>query len=207
MKALIITAYIENINKIDLNQFNDYFVIAADGGYKLARDNNIKIDKIIGDMDSFDEDSSILPKDKTFFLPKEKDFTDTEAALDNLVKNNYDEIIILGGLGGRVDHTFGNIFLLNKYIDCNISIIDGKNIVKLYKAGSYKISKYKDFKYISLLPFSEKVENVNLEGCKYPIKNLTLTNASTLSISNEITSNEANLSFVNGYLLLVQATD
>ena len=79
----------------------DDLVIAADRGYTLAKDKNIKVDYVIGDFDS-----STKPSDaKVVSLNPIKDFTDTVAAIEMAKDMGYKSIIIYGGLGGRESHT------------------------------------------------------------------------------------------------------
>ena len=76
MKALIITAHIENQDKLKIRDDYD-MVICADAGYVRAKELSIKPDYLIGDYDS-----SALPKKEEYtnirVLPCEKDMTDSE---------------------------------------------------------------------------------------------------------------------------------
>ncbi len=86
------------------------FVIAADGGlaelYKLRR----VPDLILGDFDSYD---GALPEGVELLRhPVMKDATDMELAVREAIRRGAGEIVIYGGLGGRMDHTFANIQLL-----------------------------------------------------------------------------------------------
>lgn len=87
------------------------FVIASDSGLVAAEQYGAKPDIIIGDFDSI-PDMSLLekyPKEAIKTLPRDKDMTDTEAALDYArSKSSTDtSIILIGGSGGRVDHFLG----------------------------------------------------------------------------------------------------
>lgn len=221
--CLIITSYIENINNISLN-FDDFdTIICADKGYNHGISLGLKPQYVIGDFDSstlsYTEQINIQKQKKDHAtsykpikiikLPEEKDFTDTEAALDFAVKNGASYIIILGGLGGRFDHTMGNISLLSKYLthpDLTIYIQDGQNKIYLLSPGSYRIEK-NNFRYISFISFGEFVEKLTVTNVKYPLSNYFLKNNSTLCISNEILNDSCNLSFTSGKLLICQCND
>ena len=137
--------------------------------------------------------------------------TDTEAALDIAATKHPSSITILGGLGGRFDHTMGNIALLSKY-DLPIKIKDEKNSVTLLRPGKYFVAK-DDYKYISLVPFTPSVSGLSISGVKYTLKDAELTHDNTLGISNEITETSSNasltceISFKTGKLLVCQSND
>jgi thiamine pyrophosphokinase len=85
------------------------FTVAADSGLDAAEKAGIKPDFIAGDMDSLEDASrlSAYPPDKVVRHKHEKDHTDTELALFLAIENGCDEIWIIGGGGGRLDHLLG----------------------------------------------------------------------------------------------------
>lgn len=184
MKILIFTGYIPNINKIKINQEKYDFVIAADKGYEYALQIDVCPDLIIGDFDTAHFPTCTFTHSKLITLPAEKDMTDTEAALDIAATKHPSSITILGGLGGRFDHTMGNIALLSKY-DLPITIKDEKNSVTLLRPGKYFVAKT-EYKYLSLVPYSPAVSGLSVRGVKYPLEDAELTHNNTLGISNEI---------------------
>lgn len=217
MNILIFTGYIPNIEKIKINSKKFDFVISADKGYEYAFKLGISPDLIIGDFDTASLPAPIDAHTKVITLPAEKDMTDTEAALDIAATKQPASITLLGGLGGRFDHTMGNISLLYKY-DLPITIKDEKNSVKLLRPGKYFVEK-DEYKYISLVPFSASVSGLSISGTKYTLENATLTHGNTLGISNEIldiyqddklsgeSSPICEISFKNGGLLVCQSND
>ena len=217
MNILIFTGYIPNIEKIKINPREFDFVISADKGYEYASKLDISPDLIIGDFDTASLPASIDSQMKVITLPAEKDMTDTEAALDIAATKQPASITLLGGLGGRFDHTMGNIALLSKY-DLPITIKDEKNSVKLLRPGKYFVAK-DEYKYMSLVPFSPVVYGLSISGAKYNLKDATLTHDNTLGISNEIlgtsigndspsdTSPICEISFEEGELLVCQSND
>lgn len=203
MHILIITGYLPDIDNIHIEKKDFDYVITADRGHEYAEIFGLSPDIKIGDFDSSsspNQDSS-----EVITLPSEKNMTDTEAALDIAATKHPSIITILGGLGGRFDHTMGNIALLSKY-DLPIEIIDSQNMVTLATPGEY-IFKNRGYKYISLIPYTSNVSGVNISGVKYPLSDTTLLNSSTLGISNEIISEKCILSFEDGKLLVCQSKD
>ena len=211
MNILIFTGYIPNIKNIKINPEEYSFVIAADKGYKYAFQLGISPDLIIGDFDTATSPAVTEKKKELIILPPEKDMTDTEAALDIAAAKHPSSITILGGLGGRFDHTMGNIALLSKY-DLPIKIKDEKNSVTLLRPGKYFVAK-DDYKYISLVPFTPSVSGLSISGVKYILNDAELTHDNTLGISNEIigispeASPTCEISFKTGKLLVCQSND
>lgn len=204
MKVLIFTSRIENFDKVKLNLKSFDGVISADGGYKYAEIAGIEPDLYIGDYDS-----SPLPKDKScIILPCEKDVTDSEAAIDLAIEKGFDDITVLGGLGGRFDHTMGNIGLLRKYLGKtrHMAFLDGNNYVFMLQPGSYTIPK-NNFKYLGLISYECTISKLSVSGTKYTLDNYDLGNATTLGVSNEITGESAKISFDDGILLVILSNE
>ena len=80
------------------------YVIAADAGYENACRVGVEPDLLLGDYDSAPRPEAGA---KTVFLPAEKDDTDTKLALSQLRREGCSLVLVFGGLGGRLDHTFG----------------------------------------------------------------------------------------------------
>ena len=133
--CLILLSYMECVTPDmaqELAESADY-IIAADGGQNRAREFGLQPDCVIGDFDSttLNEDFDCL----YITYPAEKDLTDTEAALTHALEKGCRNVILLGGMGGRLDHTMGNIGLLDKYYNSfdHMEFIDGKNRMELLK--------------------------------------------------------------------------
>ena len=84
-------------------------VIAADGGFDYLEEIGLRADCVLGDFDSVE--SYNLPSDCIRY-PRKKDDTDMMLAARLGLDKGYTEFRIYGGLGGRLDHTLGNIQVL-----------------------------------------------------------------------------------------------
>lgn len=207
MKILIITGYIHNIQNLNILPDKFDYIIAADKGAQHAIELELTPDTIIGDFDSatIDKWRKHFEFKEIITLPCEKDMTDTEAALDLAATKEPASVTILGGLGGRIDHTLGNLALMNKY-HFPTTIFDSQNKVTLLYPGYHKI--YKDkFKYLSLFPYYEDVYNLTIKAVKYPLTDTFFSKGNTLGISNEILNEYCELSFDKGTLLICQTND
>ena len=91
----------------------DALVVAADSGYDNAKKLGYaeRCDFIVGDFDSTKE-RAFCSRAKIIRVPSEKDETDTQLAINTAIENGADELYIVGGLSGRLDHTLSNIYLL-----------------------------------------------------------------------------------------------
>lgn len=204
-KAVIITSYIDYAFNIKEEIRENSFIICTDGGYDIAAENHLQPSLLLGDFDSIaSEPPEEIPMEK--FRP-EKDFTDLELAVKTAADRGFTDVKILGGMGGRLDHTMANIQILSAYSDKFSSLImkDGRNkCFVLY--GNPNLEKHiprEKNSYISLFSLSEKCAGVTIENVKYPLKNHTLTNTFPLGVSNEFTKKEAVLSLKDGTLLVI----
>ena len=188
-------------------------IIAVDNGLKILNEININPQHIVGDFDTVKREILEKYKENKSIKIHEfnpiKDNTDTDIAIRLAIELKSGEITIIGGIGTRIDHVLGNIHVLKYALDSNIKckIIDENNEIQLINKTT--ILKKKDItkKYISLIPLTEKVENINLKGFKYELKNGTLTIGSSLGISNEISKEEAIIEFDNGILIMINSKD
>ena len=208
MKAFIYTG--GNIDPVSITERpeGDDMTIAADSGYKNAKLLGIEPKILVGDFDSMNKDEFEGENTEIITVPAEKDFTDTQLAVSEAVKRGAKQIIIIGGLSGRLDHTLSNLSILEDLHSTGIraTLTDGNNRVSYLKNDSALILR-SHFKYISLIARSEKVKGVEIEGCKYPLKNATLTDKYQYAVSNEITHNCAFISVKKGAVLIVESKD
>ncbi len=109
MRGLLFTGGVQPDMGIAAGFFGQFsFVVAADSGLCGAEAASIIPDIIVGDMDSMPDTSMLAkyPAEKIQVWPKDKDFTDTEIALRLMADKHIDEVILIGGSGGRLDHFF-----------------------------------------------------------------------------------------------------
>jgi thiamine pyrophosphokinase len=78
-------------------------IIAADAGYLTAQRMGITPDVLLGDFDTLGTEN--IPEGiECLRMPAEKDDTDTQLAVQVALERGATEIVIVGGLGGRVDN-------------------------------------------------------------------------------------------------------
>lgn len=207
MKAFVYTGgsiFPENITE---HPKGDDLIIAADSGLLNATSLGVTPDILLGDLDSLGDTEA--PKNtEVLRVPAEKDFTDTQLAVDTAIKKGASEIVIVGGLDGRLDHTLSNLAILEELSEKRIHahITNGANRVRYISSTSTLIPR-SGYKYLSLLCLSEKVKGVSVEGCKYPLKNATLKRSFQYAISNEIVGNCALISVRKGGIYIIESVD
>ena len=185
----------------------DYKVIAADGACNYLKKYNISADFIIGDFDSSclnDANDLIKRNGKIFRFNSDKDYTDGQLALKFAIENGYNNIIIIGALGGRVDHEFENFRLLHSGINnCNITIAnDDCKIFLVYDTVEIKSDIGAT---VSLIPYTDKVTVEFMEGFKYEARNTAFDRLNALGnsgVSNIIINENAKIKVSEGILMV-----
>ena len=207
MKAFIYTGGEIFPNNITEHPKADDLTIAADSGYSNAKTLGDLVQILVGDLDSLDR-SKIEGRPELIEVPVEKDFTDTQLAVETALKRGADDIVIIGGLSGRLDHTLSNLAILKDLSDRGIYAVmaDGRNRVRYIKSTSTLIAR-SGYTYLSLIADGEKVKGVSIEGCKYPLENAVLNDRYQYAVSNEIVGNCALISVKKGGLYIVESAD
>ena len=91
----------------------DDYVIFCDSGLKHLEQLQVKPSLIVGDFDSHENPNLDV---ETIVLPCEKDDTDTVFAVKEAIKRGFDNFLLIGVVGARLDHTLGNVSIL-LYLD------------------------------------------------------------------------------------------
>ena len=188
------------------------FVIAADSGYLTAKRLGVKPDLLLGDLDSLDR-SQLSPHEldemQKIIVSPIKDDTDTQLAADTAIARGADEIMIVGGLGGRLDHTLSSVFLLEylaeKGITCTMT--DGQSFVRILRGGQTLTVKKSGRKYLSLISLTDECRGVTISGVYYPLEKADLTRKYSWAVSNEITADAAEITLDAGVMLVIEAGD
>ena len=195
----------------NFRSLSETFIIAADGG--ALHCNNLKItpNVIIGDMDSITKGmieklggAAGAGEIQFISFSQAKDESDTQLALDYLVKNGYERIIVIGAFGSRADHSYANLSLLSSpaYDNVKVSIItENSEIFVVKNSCSIKGEVVKKISIFSFTPFTffEKTS-----GLKYKLKNEKLLFSPAKGLSNEFTKDTARINIAEGWLLIVR---
>ena len=187
-----------------LKGFAEKTVIAADSGMEFLRRNEIVPQVIIGDFDSVSKETLEWFQKKEGIvwhrLNPQKDDTDTEFALRLAISMGAECITVLGGTGSRLDHVLGNIELLGIGLELGVEIelLDANNRIRMTDHGMVLKKEEQFGKYVSLIPYTAQVEHLYLAGFKYPLADYCLKGFCSIGVSNEITEEQAEITFENG---------
>jgi thiamine pyrophosphokinase len=182
-------------------------IICCDGGFRHCLNLGVSPDVIIGDMDSinFAQLENLSKQNvKIIKYSTNKDYTDTELALDYALSLKPKKIFIWCALGGRIDHTLANVFLLLKGQKQGITtcLIDEYCEAFILKKGVSFLRERG--KTVSLLALTSSVTGITLSGFVYPLVKGTLRMGKSLGISNMINKNRASIKIEKGKLLTIK---
>ncbi|MEE0945170.1 MAG: thiamine diphosphokinase [Clostridia bacterium] len=182
---------------------NEDMLLAADSGLEHLIKMGLEPDIMIGDMDSVK--SEVLGKE-IIRLEVIKDETDTEAAMRVAIERGADEILLLGAMGSRKDHSLANVLLLKRLNDLKIkaSVVDEKNEI-YYLDKSITINGNMG-DTVSILPLSD-IEGISTEGLFYRLDNDALCMGTSRGVSNVMLHSECRITVRKGNALVIRSRD
>ena len=180
---------------------DDWFVY-CDGGLKHVQELGREPNLIVGDFDSHEQPETDT---EMIVLPREKDDTDTVYAVKEAVRRGFREFLLIGVIGERFDHTFGNVALL-LYLDSlgiPACILDDYSEMRIVSRETAEVKE--DCSWFSLLNISGTAKGITIRGAKYPLTDGEITSEYQYGISNEVLPGKtAHVSVREGRLLLVK---
>jgi thiamine pyrophosphokinase len=181
-------------------------IIAADRGGDYLAELAVFPQVLIGDFDSLpgltlSQMKAAGVEIRSYAVAK--DYTDLELALNLALQKRAGRIHILGGLGGRIDHTLGNIGLLLQALDQGVEthLLDSNHDITITKDRLG--IKNKLGWAVSLIPLTLKVSGVTTTGLAYKLDKAELLLQSTRGIHNEFTEETATIELAEGVLLVI----
>lgn len=183
---------------------NDYYIGLDEGSIEIINKGYV-LNEAWGDFDYVDDLNKIKKYTSKFNLfPKEKNETDLELILSNLSKLNVEEDIYIYDItGGRLDHEFINILLIQKFNNLNIKIIDEYNEISyIDKKGEYEI-KSDGYSYIGLITYTSAT--ISIEEAKYKLDKTYITNKDTFTTSNQFYNDIFKFTLYDGNVILIKS--
>ncbi|MEI7556090.1 thiamine diphosphokinase [Candidatus Chlorohelix sp.] len=219
MRKAIILAYVaQPLNSSRLKKFTQDAVaagallICADSAGEAALEWDLLPHWLVGDMDSIAptvlRELKAQPSVKVDIHPAEKDETDLELAIERALSEGASAITIVGGVGGRLDHTLGNLYLLSmpslaRSKACARILSENEEIFLLRPDNSPLILEGKKGELVSLFPFNGAATGVYTENLYYPLRHETLYFGPSRGISNVMLFEKAEISLEEGCLLVI----
>lgn len=189
----------------------DDILVGSDRGALFLIQHGYQPHISMGDFDSVTSEELLLIRASSHAFidcdPIYKDLTDTEMAFNWALDQQPDQILLLGALGTRFDHSLANVHLLRKGLAQGIpcAIMDGNNhLMVIDRTTRVQRGPYT---HISLLPLSLEVTGITLHGFQYPLQQATLTIGQSLGISNILQETEGLIELSTGLLLVIQSKD
>lgn len=201
-------------------------LLCADGGARAALALGLAPQHVIGDFDSLAEAELIELQRRGATLhrhPTHKDETDLELALTMAVSlpsssgpsgrtagNASREIIILGAMGGRIDHELANMLLLAMPAlkGARAMLAHGNERLFLIDARDGETTAHlrgSAGDIVSLLPFGGDAHGITTAGLEYPLRDESLFVGPARGVSNVMLTGEAHVVLGAGMLLCVMA--
>lgn len=207
MKRCVIVggADVNNYEYINEKIRKDDFVIFCDSGLKHLSKLEATPSLIVGDFDSHENPMMNV---ETIVLPCEKDDTDTVFAVKEALKRGFDEFVLIGVIGARLDHTLGNVSIL-LYLDSLSKkgiIIDNYSEMEIVSTKCAYIDDA--YAFFSLLNITGVAKGVTIKNAKYPLDNAQIECEYQYGISNEVIKGKrAEVTVSDGKLLLIKVRE
>ena len=204
MKRCVIVggAGINNYDYIRSRLYVNDYIVFCDSGLRHLEPLQVKPSLIVGDFDSHDNPHLDV---ETIVLPCEKDDTDTVFAVKEAIKRGFDDFLLIGVVGARLDHTLGNVSIL-LYLDSigkkGIIIDDYSEMEIVSNEPAYIEDSYAFF---SLLNVTGTAKGITIENAKYLLNNAEITCEYQYGVSNEVLPGKtAKVTVLEGKLLLIK---
>ena len=180
----------------------DDYVVYCDCGLKHMDALERRPDLIVGDFDSHDNPNLDI---ETIVLPTIKNDTDTVFAVKEALGRGFEDFLLLGVVGARLDHTLGNvsILLMLDTMGKKAKIVDDYSEMEIV---SDKIAEVDDiWQYFSLLNITGVAEDITITNAKYEIQDAEIDTDWQYGVSNEpLPGQTTKIKVGNGRLLLVR---
>jgi thiamine pyrophosphokinase len=181
----------------------DALVIAADGGIIEAERLGLRVDLLVGDLDSAPADA-IARTPRVERHPVDKDASDLELAMEAAVAAEARRIVVVGGDGGRLDHLLGNAFLLgsDRWAALEIDAVLGDaqiTVVRDERSVEGEVGEL-----ISLYAVGGPARGVTTEGLRWALREGELVPGSSLGLSNEFSEAWATVRVRDGVVLAIR---
>lgn len=207
------------------------FSIAADGGLDLAFALGHVPGFVVGDMDSVSPGAIETARDlgsSITVVPRAKDASDFELALDSAIERGASRLVVVGGAGGRLDHVLATVLTLTaqKYsrlvieallVDNYVAVIHGggaasNDVAHLDTASGHRLLPTPSVAVmdglpgepVSLFAVNGPADDVHTRGLAWRLDGDRLDGGTSRGVSNELVSDTASVAVGRGCLAVVR---
>ncbi|HJR96328.1 MAG TPA: thiamine diphosphokinase [Actinomycetota bacterium] len=189
---------------------DDALVIAADVGLAEAERLGVRVELLVGDMDSVDADSLERFEREGGEIrryPDDKDATDLDLAIEAAVVAGVGRVVVVGGGGGRLDHLFGNALVMGspRYAAVEVDGVFGGSL--LHVCRSRRELAGTPGELISLFALGGSARGVRAEGLRWPLEDAVLDPGSSLGVSNRFLAERVVVEVAEGVVLAIRPGD
>lgn len=180
-------------------------VISVDGGSRMLAALGVTPHLAVGDMDSTPPELLTRYREtgvELFLHPARKDATDLELALELALNGKAGFITILGATGGRLDHTLGNLLLLERCLERNTTARIMDDTQTVYLTDGLLNLQGRPGDTLSIIPVGGDANGVTLTGLEYPLQDAHLPFGSSQGLSNVFSGEKACVRLRSGRLLV-----
>jgi thiamine pyrophosphokinase len=179
-------------------------VLAADGGMRHAASLDVTPELWLGDFDSSDSAlQAAFAAVARQAHPTDKNATDGELSVDEAERLGATDIVLVGGLGGQMDHAFAHLMLLLKAHARGLKVMMTSGHEEAWpviedcleldlEAGTR----------VSVLPVSDLI-GLSISGVRWPLEERDVVLGSTLTLSNEAVSSPVRIGVAKGMAIVL----
>jgi thiamine pyrophosphokinase len=183
-------------------------VVAADGGASWLAEVGVEPHRLIGDLDSIEPALAAglaevgIPVDRH---PADKDASDLELSLEAATGAGAEEIVILGGLGGAVDHELANVLLLLRSAPDgpSVRLVHGGTTIRMLRGPGRTPLDSSVGSRVSLLPLGP-AEGITTHGLHWPLSDARLDAGTSRGLANRVDATPAWVAVSSGRLLVIE---
>ena len=176
--------------------------IFCDSGLRHMEALGRKPDLIVGDFDSHVNPHMDV---ETIVLPHVKDDTDTVFAVKEALRRGFEEFLLIGVVGGRLDHTLGNVAILLMLDSAGKKAVIADDYSDMEIVSRERVLIPDRYPYFSLLNITGTAKGVTIRNALYPLSDAEITCEYPIGVSNEVLPGKtAEVTVKEGRLLIIK---
>jgi thiamine pyrophosphokinase len=182
-------------------------VIAADGGLEHAHALGLEVGLAVGDFDSASPSAVAAAEESGVRVarhPAGKDATDLELALDAALAAKPDRVLVLAGVGERLDHLLSALHVLGSPRYAAVEVDARVGAAHVHVIHGERTLEGEPGELVSLFALHGPAEGVSTDGLEYPLADETLEPGSSRGVSNRFAAEAARVRVERGILLAVR---
>ena len=188
----------EQLARVDAGEFET--VICTDGAAGKLMRMGLRPHVVVGDLDSLAAQGTALPPSVSCLHRPSQAVNDLEKALMYCQEQGFQQVVVIGVGGGRLDHAINNLSVLSRYDRIfHLEIHDACSRIFIVRRSWQRT--VAPGQLISLIPIG-RVEGVTTRGLQYPLKDEPLVFGWREGLSNVASEPEVKITLKSGLLIV-----